>query len=151
MKIPPLGLVDIWRRGWYSRWYGPSGNIVIRVQLNSTLFNCAALVCFVFRAAVLGCINSQWPDKYGHYREAKYTQTKHHWFWKVWPLSHQGVRPNSDFMLQIHCPRDYWGCLDCHMCFCTKLLFSKWALMKLLVRKARRSAWVTMDHGQALT
>ena len=68
------------------------------------------LVCFVFRAAVLGCINSQWPDKYGHYREAKYTQTKHHWFWKVWPHSHQGVHPNSDFMLQIHCPRDYWGC-----------------------------------------
>ena len=30
-----------------------------------------------------GCVNAEWPDKYGHYREAKYTQTKHHWWWKV--------------------------------------------------------------------
>ena len=31
----------------------------------------------------LGCLNKDFPDRYGHYREAKYTQTKHHWFWKV--------------------------------------------------------------------
>ena len=36
-----------------------------------------------FRAVRRGCNNAQWPDKYGHYREAKYAQTKHHWFWKV--------------------------------------------------------------------
>jgi len=35
------------------------------------------------QALKAGCINAQHPDKYGHYREAKYTQTKHHWFWKV--------------------------------------------------------------------
>ena len=29
------------------------------------------------------CLNAKSPDKYGHYREAKYCQTKHHWFWKV--------------------------------------------------------------------
>lgn len=29
------------------------------------------------------CINYQWPDLYGHYREAKFTQTKHHWWWKA--------------------------------------------------------------------
>lgn len=29
------------------------------------------------------CINAQSPDLYGHYREAKFTQTKHHWFWKA--------------------------------------------------------------------
>lgn len=23
------------------------------------------------------------PDLYGHYREAKFTQTKHHWWWKA--------------------------------------------------------------------
>lgn len=29
------------------------------------------------------CQNAAFPDKYGHYREAKYCQTKHHWFWKL--------------------------------------------------------------------
>ena len=29
------------------------------------------------------CLNAAFPDAYGHYREAAYTQTKHHWFWKV--------------------------------------------------------------------
>jgi len=31
----------------------------------------------------IGCQNKDYPDKYGHYREAKYCQTKNHWFWKV--------------------------------------------------------------------
>ncbi|KAF6016886.1 MGAT2 [Bugula neritina] len=30
-----------------------------------------------------GCINADHPDKYGHYREAAYAQTKLHWFWKL--------------------------------------------------------------------
>ncbi|KAK2144084.1 hypothetical protein LSH36_788g03020 [Paralvinella palmiformis] len=38
---------------------------------------------FCLRAVKTGCINAHSPDKYGHYREAKYTQTKHHWFWKL--------------------------------------------------------------------
>ncbi|XP_050544997.1 alpha-1,6-mannosyl-glycoprotein 2-beta-N-acetylglucosaminyltransferase isoform X2 [Daktulosphaira vitifoliae] len=29
------------------------------------------------------CINAMYPDQYGHYREAKFTQTKHHWWWKA--------------------------------------------------------------------
>ncbi|VVC24498.1 Hypothetical protein CINCED_3A011678 [Cinara cedri] len=29
------------------------------------------------------CINAMHPDQYGHYREAKFTQTKHHWWWKA--------------------------------------------------------------------
>ncbi|XKL59792.1 hypothetical protein PGB90_000808 [Kerria lacca] len=29
------------------------------------------------------CINALHPDSYGHYREAKFTQTKHHWWWKA--------------------------------------------------------------------
>nr|XP_034179719.1 alpha-1,6-mannosyl-glycoprotein 2-beta-N-acetylglucosaminyltransferase isoform X1 [Osmia lignaria]XP_034179720.1 alpha-1,6-mannosyl-glycoprotein 2-beta-N-acetylglucosaminyltransferase isoform X1 [Osmia lignaria]XP_034179721.1 alpha-1,6-mannosyl-glycoprotein 2-beta-N-acetylglucosaminyltransferase isoform X1 [Osmia lignaria]XP_034179722.1 alpha-1,6-mannosyl-glycoprotein 2-beta-N-acetylglucosaminyltransferase isoform X1 [Osmia lignaria]XP_034179723.1 alpha-1,6-mannosyl-glycoprotein 2-beta-N-ace len=35
------------------------------------------------RALSLGCINAKHPDLYGHYREAKFTQTKHHWWWKA--------------------------------------------------------------------
>lgn len=29
------------------------------------------------------CYNALWPDLYGHYREARFTQTKHHWWWKA--------------------------------------------------------------------
>ncbi|PAA73552.1 hypothetical protein BOX15_Mlig004091g1 [Macrostomum lignano] len=37
----------------------------------------------LYRARQLGCNNAEWPDKYGHYRESKYTQTKHHWLYKM--------------------------------------------------------------------
>nr|XP_015204781.1 PREDICTED: alpha-1,6-mannosyl-glycoprotein 2-beta-N-acetylglucosaminyltransferase-like [Lepisosteus oculatus]XP_015204788.1 PREDICTED: alpha-1,6-mannosyl-glycoprotein 2-beta-N-acetylglucosaminyltransferase-like [Lepisosteus oculatus] len=30
-----------------------------------------------------GCLNADCPDSYGHYREASFTQTKHHWWWKL--------------------------------------------------------------------
>lgn len=29
------------------------------------------------------CLNANWPDSYGHYREASFTQIKHHWWWKI--------------------------------------------------------------------
>ncbi|XP_066158685.1 alpha-1,6-mannosyl-glycoprotein 2-beta-N-acetylglucosaminyltransferase isoform X3 [Euwallacea fornicatus] len=35
------------------------------------------------KALQLKCNNALYPDLYGHYREAKFTQTKHHWWWKV--------------------------------------------------------------------
>ncbi|XP_076058262.1 alpha-1,6-mannosyl-glycoprotein 2-beta-N-acetylglucosaminyltransferase-like isoform X3 [Oratosquilla oratoria] len=49
------------------------------------------------KAAYQGCIGD--PDLYGHYREARFTQTKHHWWWKankvfddLWPLkNHTGL------------------------------------------------------------
>ncbi|XP_029454243.1 alpha-1,6-mannosyl-glycoprotein 2-beta-N-acetylglucosaminyltransferase [Rhinatrema bivittatum] len=34
-------------------------------------------------AVKLGCINAEYPDSFGHYREAKFSQTKHHWWWKL--------------------------------------------------------------------
>ena len=36
-----------------------------------------------YRAKRLNCTNADWPDHYGHYREAKYAQIKHHWWWKA--------------------------------------------------------------------
>jgi len=41
------------------------------------------------RAKVLGCTNAHWPDIHGHYREAKFTQTKHHWWWKTNQVFHR--------------------------------------------------------------
>ncbi|CAH1397974.1 unnamed protein product [Nezara viridula] len=35
------------------------------------------------QAQILKCTNADHPDLYGHYREAKFTQTKHHWWWKA--------------------------------------------------------------------
>ncbi|CAH4033088.1 alpha-1,6-mannosyl-glycoprotein 2-beta-N-acetylglucosaminyltransferase isoform X1 [Pieris brassicae] len=35
------------------------------------------------QALKLKCNNALHPDLHGHYREAKYTQTKHHWWWKA--------------------------------------------------------------------
>lgn len=35
------------------------------------------------RAHLLQCNNADHPDRYGHYREAKFTMTKHHWWWKA--------------------------------------------------------------------
>jgi len=35
------------------------------------------------QAQRMKCINKDWPDLYGHYREAKFSQTKHHWWWKT--------------------------------------------------------------------
>lgn len=34
-------------------------------------------------ALKLGCINAEYPDSFGHYREAKFSQAKHHWWWKL--------------------------------------------------------------------
>uniref|UniRef100_UPI00358FF6C2 alpha-1,6-mannosyl-glycoprotein 2-beta-N-acetylglucosaminyltransferase-like n=1 Tax=Myxine glutinosa TaxID=7769 RepID=UPI00358FF6C2 len=34
-------------------------------------------------AQKMRCINAQFPDRHGHYREAAFTQAKHHWWWTL--------------------------------------------------------------------
>ena len=34
-------------------------------------------------AILMNCWNANYPDSFGHYRETKITQTKHHWWWKL--------------------------------------------------------------------
>lgn len=34
------------------------------------------------QATIVKCQNAEYPDLYGHYREASFTQTKHHWWWE---------------------------------------------------------------------
>ena len=41
------------------------------------------MIEFIFRAISYSCTNALWPDTHGHYREAQFTQTKHHWWWKA--------------------------------------------------------------------
>ena len=40
-------------------------------------------LCISLRAVRRSCTNAAWPDIHGHYREAQFTQTKHHWWWKA--------------------------------------------------------------------
>ncbi|CAH1122483.1 unnamed protein product [Ceutorhynchus assimilis] len=35
------------------------------------------------KALQIGCLNAEYPDKFSHYRESKFTQIKHHWWWKM--------------------------------------------------------------------
>jgi alpha-1,6-mannosyl-glycoprotein beta-1,2-N-acetylglucosaminyltransferase len=44
-----------------------------------------------------GCLNAKWPDKFGHYREAKFTIMKHHWWWKACYLFEGGFRHLNAF------------------------------------------------------
>lgn len=44
------------------------------------------------------CNNAEHPDKYNHYREAKFCQVKHHWFWKL-----------HHVFKEIHMLKDYKG------------------------------------------
>jgi len=36
----------------------------------------------------VNCTNQAWPDIHHHYREARFTQTKHHWWWKANHIFH---------------------------------------------------------------
>jgi len=42
------------------------------------------------------CNNADYPDMYGHYREAKYAQMKHHWFWQLF-MVFKGIRAFSSY------------------------------------------------------
>ena len=57
---------------------------------NMLFFSLLLLILSLFRAKEIGCNNAETPDMFGHYREAKYTMTKHHWWWKV---SHKSFSP----------------------------------------------------------
>lgn len=47
-----------------------------------------------------GCLNAFNDDTYGHYREAKFTQMKHHWWWKL-----------NRIFDELHVTRNYKGML----------------------------------------
>ncbi|CAG5132403.1 unnamed protein product, partial [Candidula unifasciata] len=47
-------------------------------------------------AIKMKCNNAEHPDKYGHYREAKYCQAKHHWIWKLQHVF-EGIQVLKDF------------------------------------------------------
>lgn len=62
------------------------------------LLNGYVNVMYYLRAIKINCINAEFPDQYGNYRNANYTQTKHHWWWKA----------NTVFN-RLHAVRNYIG------------------------------------------
>ncbi|XP_064485240.1 alpha-1,6-mannosyl-glycoprotein 2-beta-N-acetylglucosaminyltransferase-like isoform X3 [Ornithodoros turicata] len=48
-------------------------------------------------ARKIKCLNADHPDVYMHYRESKFTQIKHHWWWKVNTVFHKlNITKNHD-------------------------------------------------------
>ena len=47
-----------------------------------------------------GCINALHPDHYKHYREAKYVQLKHHWYWKL-QYTFKKILPLDDYSTHV--------------------------------------------------
>ncbi|KAH9528293.1 Alpha-1,6-mannosyl-glycoprotein 2-beta-N-acetylglucosaminyltransferase [Dermatophagoides farinae] len=82
------------------------------------------------KALEINCVNAGQPDSYGHYREAKITQTKHHWWWKLWyVMEHlpQTRNHHGDFLF---IEEDHYVSPD---------LIHHWKLMKLSQKDLKES------------
>ncbi|XP_025096330.1 alpha-1,6-mannosyl-glycoprotein 2-beta-N-acetylglucosaminyltransferase-like [Pomacea canaliculata] len=109
------------------------------------------------------------PDKYGHYREAKYCQIKHHWIWKLQFVFEQ-VRlldgyeghvllleddyylfPDSLSSLQLMQTTRNKDCPDCHMLVLGN--YEKTQNYNADNGKAERAYWISSKHnlGMAFT
>ncbi|CAG5136087.1 unnamed protein product [Candidula unifasciata] len=113
------------------------------------------------------CNNAEHPDTYGHYREAKFCQAKHHWIWKL----HQVFE-------EIHVLKDYQGdvmlleddyyvspdiivtfqklkdlrnreCLDCRMLVLGN--YEKNQNYPVIGAKAERGYWISSRHNMGMT
>ncbi|KAM9294233.1 alpha-1,6-mannosyl-glycoprotein 2-beta-N-acetylglucosaminyltransferase [Gastrophryne carolinensis] len=120
-------------------------------------------------AIKLGCINAEYPDSFGHYREAKFSQTKHHWWWKlhfVWEKV-KALKDHEGLVLFIeedhylapdfyHVLKKMWGkkieeCPDCDV-----LTLGTYARLQSFGAKASKlevKTWKSTEHnmGMALT
>lgn len=63
-------------------------------------------------AVKLKCNNAQYPDLHGHYREAKYTQTKHHWWWKANRIFNQLACTNGHTGMVVFLEEDHYVAED---------------------------------------
>ncbi|GFN75696.1 alpha-1,6-mannosyl-glycoprotein 2-beta-n-acetylglucosaminyltransferase [Plakobranchus ocellatus] len=113
------------------------------------------------------CNNAEFPDRYGHYREAKYCQAKHHWIWKL-----------QHVFEEIHILNNYEGnvmLLEDDYFLSEDILFSTHMLMGLKERdcpdcrmlvlgnydknqnyatngaKVERTYWISSKHNMGMT
>ncbi|XP_075989674.1 alpha-1,6-mannosyl-glycoprotein 2-beta-N-acetylglucosaminyltransferase-like isoform X3 [Anticarsia gemmatalis] len=64
------------------------------------------------QAVKLKCNNALHPDLHGHYREAKYTQTKHHWWWKANRIFNQLSCTNGHTGMVVFLEEDHYVAED---------------------------------------
>lgn len=121
------------------------------------------------QAIKLKCNNANHPDKYGHYREAKYCQTKHHWFWKLFHVfdeltvmkNYTGlvllleedyyVAPDIITILQMmnHLKKSDKDCKDCRML--TAGNYDKTQSYSLNSGKVELGHWISSRHNMGMT
>jgi len=61
------------------------------------------------------CNNAEYPDMYGHYREVKFVQIKHHWLWKLHMLF-SGIRAFKGSTSVLLLEEDYYVAPDLLHC-----------------------------------
>lgn len=117
-------------------------------------------------AIKLGCINAEYPDSFGHYREAKFSQTKHHWWWKlhfVWEKikvlkDHKGLvlfieedhymAPDFYYVLKKMWNRKNEECPDCDV-----LTLGTYARLQSFAEKADKvevKTWKSTEHNMGM-
>lgn len=117
-------------------------------------------------AVKLGCINAEYPDSFGHYREAKFSQTKHHWWWKlhfVWEKvkvlkEHKGLvlfieedhylSPDFYYVLKKMWNKKTEECPDCDV-----LTIGSYARLQSFAEKADKvevKTWKSTDHNMGM-
>ncbi|XP_041369480.1 alpha-1,6-mannosyl-glycoprotein 2-beta-N-acetylglucosaminyltransferase-like [Gigantopelta aegis] len=118
------------------------------------------------QAKLKKCNNAEHPDKYGHYREAKYCQAKHHWIWK---LNHvfEGVDVLINYegmvllleddyfltedaltMLQMMHNLQLKDCKDCRMFVIGN--YDKIQNYKMNSGKAEKAYWISSRHNMGM-
>ncbi|XP_075700126.1 alpha-1,6-mannosyl-glycoprotein 2-beta-N-acetylglucosaminyltransferase [Rhinoderma darwinii] len=117
-------------------------------------------------AIKLGCINAEYPDSFGHYREAKFSQTKHHWWWKlhfVWEKvkilkDHKGLillieedhylAPDFYYLLKKMWNRKNEECPDCDV-----MTLGTYARLQTFSEKADKvevKTWKSTEHNMGM-
>ncbi|MGH0186640.1 UNVERIFIED_CONTAM: hypothetical protein FKN15_021967 [Acipenser sinensis] len=116
-------------------------------------------------ALKLGCINAGFPDSFGHYREAKFSQTKHHWWWKlhfVWERV-KALKDHSGLVLLIeedhylspdfyHLLKKMWSLKNeqCHDCDVFSLGTYSHAGFSNKADKVEVKAWKSTEHNMGM-
>ena len=86
------------------------------------------------KAEEIKCSNYAHPDRYGHYREAKYVQTKHHWWWKANYIFNGHLRTLKDYQGPVlFLEEDHWLAEDfLHVLAQQQRLLSQYTNVRML-------------------
>ncbi|XP_012945137.1 alpha-1,6-mannosyl-glycoprotein 2-beta-N-acetylglucosaminyltransferase [Aplysia californica] len=113
------------------------------------------------------CNNAEHPDKYGHYREAKYCQAKHHWIWKLQHVF-EGINLLRDYEGEVMLLEDDYylsediifsthmlrglkerECPDCRMLVLGN--YDKNQNYAINGAKVERAYWISSKHNMGMT